>query len=453
MAQPYQFGDARVRTNKYTPYVYKSIASLIPVKRPGLGTMAVDDKMRVYFDPALFTEWPIDKSTFVILHEGMHVILRHAKRCRTLLGENPTQEQLKVWNFAADATVNHTLRDAGLPVPNECVTYRSLGLPENLSTEECYKRLTEQAQEADEDAPGSPQSDESGTEGDGDSEGSGESEGSSEPSDDTDGATGGGMAPGEPYDGERPAPGEGSGGSCADGQPRPWECPAESEGGPAEMSDYDQDMIERAVAEDIERYARENRGTMPGSLAKLAADILRPKVDPFKQIAAAVKYAVTVVPGCGDYTWRKLPRRSPPGACRLPASIKPVPRATVIVDTSLSMGSEDHGLALGAIQLGLRSVPSNRLRIMVGGTRPEKVKDVFRVEDVELLAGGGTDMGALIEAAAIERPTPDAIVVLSDGETGWGSPVVPRVVAVLTRKPGWGSLPPPWITTIKLYEA
>lgn len=473
----YGFAEARMRCGKFMPYIYKNVACLIPVKRPGLGTMAVDDRMRVYYDPAVFAEWPIDKATFVILHEAMHVILRHGQRCRAGLGENPTLEQLQRWNIAADAAVNYSLRQCRLPIPKDAIMPATLGFPDNLVVEDYYRLLLEQAdqqqtgQNGEESQP--PEPDVSGSE---PSEGQQEChseaqeppEGPKDPKDgpdseaaseapgdadggDPDGAASDGMAPGEAYDGDQPSPGGGSGGSCADGQPRPWECPAEEAGGPAEMSEFDQKMVERAVAEDIERYEREKGiGSTPGSLSKLAASILRPKVDPFKQLAAAVKYAVTVTSGCGDYTWKKLPRRSPPGACRLPASVQPVPRATVIIDTSASMNQDDLAKALGVVQQGLRSVPTSRLRVMVGGTRVEGVQNVMRVEDVELLDGGGTDMAALIEAAADERPTPDAIIVLSDGGTGWGSRVVPRVVVCLTTKP-W-DMPPDWITTVKLYE-
>ena len=99
------------------------------------------------------------------------------------------------------------------------------------------------------------------------------------------------------------------------------------------MDDYDQQMIQRAVAEQIDRRAKD-QGDAPGYLTRFAEEKLRPTVDPFKALHAAVKYAVTATTGRGDYIWRKLPRRSPPGGLRLPSPIRPAPRATVIVDTS-----------------------------------------------------------------------------------------------------------------------
>jgi hypothetical protein len=59
-------------------------------------------------------------------------------------------------------------------------------------------------------------------------------------------------------------------------------------------------------------------------------------------------------------------------------------------------------------------------------------------------------MAEMIRAACEERPAPKAIMVVTDGETGWPrEPVAPRVVVCLTRKPRC-SMPPKWIDTVIL---
>ena len=71
---------------------------------------------------------------------------------------------------------------------------------------------------------------------------------------------------------------------------------------------------------------------------------------------------------------------------------------------------------------------------MLAGDTAVRSQNVFRPEQVELAGGGGTDMSALIVAAAEERPAPKAILVATDGYTGWPrEPVAPRVVACLTK--------------------
>ena len=167
-----------------------------------------------------------------------------------------------------------------------------------------------------------------------------------------------------------------------------------------------------------------------------------------------MKYAVGCTSGFGDFTYRKPNRRQPIGGALLPAHVKPIPRVTLIVDTSGSMGEGDLALALGVIGNALRSLPDPRgLRVMAGDTAVASAVNVFRPEQVELAGGGGTDMAALIVAAAEERPAPKAILVVTDGFTGWPpKPVGPKVVACLTQA-RTAERVPEWIDTVALNPA
>ena len=99
------------------------------------------------------------------------------------------------------------------------------------------------------------------------------------------------------------------------------------------------------------------------------------------------------------------------------------------------MEKSDLALALGVIGNGLQSFPDLRsLRVLAGDTAVACAKNVFRLEQIEFSGGGGTDMAAMIVVAAEERPAPKAILVVTDGYTGWPpKPVGPRVVACLTQ--------------------
>jgi predicted metal-dependent peptidase len=410
--------------------------------------------MRVYYDPAMFAERSIDECTAAILHEDLHVLLRHFERADQYMGVDPTAQQWGWWNEACDLTVNQTLRKAKVPMSEGWLMPEKYGFDENLSVEQYYDLLSKK----DEDPPPQQPSDQGQDDQQGDQQDD-QGQPDDSPGDDQqqgqqDDPAGG--PSGEPYDGdEHPEPGKGSGGSGADGVPRPWECPSPAECNTPGMDDYDQQMIERAVAEEIEKYQREKgEGEVPGYLTRFAEAKLRPKVDPFRALHAAVKYAVTATTGRGDYTWRRLPRRWPPGGLRLPSPIKPVPRATVIVDTSGSMGTRELAQALGVVEQGLRSVPSGGIRVLAGDRCVQSAQKVFRADQVELKGGGGTDMGRLIEQAADERPAPDAVVVITDGWTPWpSSPVRPRVVACLTEEPNSDSYKvPEWITKVVLHD-
>jgi predicted metal-dependent peptidase len=93
------------------PYMTHQVMTLIPVKRPGLGTMAVDEYCRMYFDPAFLAERDLKHLAFVVLHEAIHVWSRHAKRCVRLLGERPANDRLDLWRLAVDAATTATLTE------------------------------------------------------------------------------------------------------------------------------------------------------------------------------------------------------------------------------------------------------------------------------------------------------------------------------------------------------
>ena len=112
------------------------------------------------------------------------------------------------------------------------------------------------------------------------------------------------------------------------------------------------------------------------------------------------------------------------------------------------MNQRELAKALGVIERGLHSVPS--IKVIAGDTSARAVKTVFKANDVELAGGGGTDMARLVERAAEDRP--DAIVVVTDGWTGWPKlPVQPRVVACLTEEPP-GYPVPDWIAKVVLED-
>ncbi len=460
-----KLAEARILAARKMPYMTHQVMSLLPVEKPGLGTMAVDDYGRMYFDPVFLEERDLQHLSFVVLHEALHVWGRHSKRAKRLLGEKPARDRLGAWRKAVDASVNDVLEQSGLQCPAEGVTPGKLGLPRNKTPEEYFDLLVQQAeqgqgqpQQQPADNGGQDQPQQQQQEGDGDEsqaedqegQGKGQGDGQGDAGDEGEGqADGQGEGQGEGLGDANAAE---TGGSSADGQPRPWEDGPPSEDHPG-MAEHEQNLVEAAVAKAIEQHQQQRgRGSVPGGLARQAADLLHPKVDPARELLAKVRFAVGCTSGFGDFTYRRLNRRQPAGGALLPAHVKPIPRVTVIIDTSGSMNESDLALALGVLGNALRSLPDPRgLRVLAGDTAVACAKNVFRPEQIELNGGGGTDMSALIVAAAEERPAPKAILVVTDGETGWPSaPVAPRVVACLTRKPRCCSMPPAWIDTVVL---
>jgi predicted metal-dependent peptidase len=97
---------------------------------------------------------------------------------------------------------------------------------------------------------------------------------------------------------------------------------------------------------------------------------------------------------------------------------------------------------------GLRQ---RQVRVLSVDATVGAVRRVSRAAQVTLAGGGGTDMGAGIEAAAALRPRPSVTIVLTDGFTPWPDRAPPgmRVVVGVLREPGlpaWA--PPTWARAV-----
>ncbi len=503
---PMELSVARLKAQHLMPYMIHQVMALVPVARSGLGTLSVDRHWRLYYDPAFLVQRTADEAAFIVLHEALHCYLNH---CRRLPESHNSPAALELSNIAKDLAVNSMLVLSRLAAPEDAVLPSEYGFRDGLSCEEYYDLLLQKKQQEeqahdraegdqdreDEEEPeqqgGKDQQEEQGDQEDQAEEQQQEREGADHEESDQhqerqdegdqgrdggpdqaqdqgqdqdespsagegEGAEGG-LAPGEQWDGSPPNRSAGDGGSSHDGIPRPWECPAPAEGEeanevPAGPDPCRQDDIRQATARQIEQEAASGRGDIPAGLRRSARDLLHPPVNPVEELKASVRFAVTAVSGFGDYSYRRLPRRRPPGAATMPGHICPLPQVTVIADTSGSMGSDDLGLALGTIAQVIKGLPNPRgVRVLAGDSTVGSAKNVFRPDQVELLGGGGTAMDELIEAAMDEKPRPTVILVVTDAETPWPQePVAARVIACLTRKPRWCAPPPSWIETVLL---
>lgn len=462
--EPYDFAEARYRCSHILPYTYSQVCSLIPVPTPKIDTLAVDEWCRVYYNPDLVGKWPLHEFALAIEHEALHVLMRHCDRAKEYLGAQPKKWELEYWNWAADFCVNETLKQAGQQIPQDWLLpsrFKQAKLPPNQTVEQYYELLVQAARDEAEKGPsGPPEPDglpnpflggdgsgegqgEQGSQSGGDSSGQGDQDGQ-------DGQSGGGSGD-QQEQGSAGQPGAGGGGSAADGQERPWEVGEPEQSGVAGLNEFERTMIERVTAQKIEKHQKE-KGTVPGQLERFAQEILHPKVDPFREIYSQTKHATAVKPGRGLYTWKRMARRQPAGGLRLPAAYRPEPLVLVVVDTSGSMSEEDLGKALGMIELGTRHLSAGNLRVMSGDTEARSVQKVFRrVDKIDLLGGGGTDMGKLVDQAAAQVPPPDAILVVTDGFTEWTAekPDMKVVVVLTETEPDCYPIPD-WMTKIEL---
>jgi predicted metal-dependent peptidase len=416
---------ARVWAAHQAPYMASALLALDPVvvdqsdepesNRLDLGALPVDQQWHVYLDPDVLAEMTVPTIGFWLVHQVSHLLRHHAERSPVRVPAGRTTrprtqsagEQL--WNAAADAEINDDLVAGNTARPEEAVTPSTLGLPDSLTAEQYWDALG----------------------GGGTDDGSGTDDGTH--------AT-------EPGDRAAAAAGRGHDcGSGCDGAARPWDS------GEPGLGASGQKLLERDVARRIEEHQR-RYGTTPAGWRRWAEEILQPTVSWQRLLASAIRRGVADVAGRVDFSYRKPSRRSSLGGdVILPSLRQPLPKVAMVLDTSGSMN--DHLLAqsLAEVDGVLRGLGVGRrhLQIVCCDAQAFEAQKIMRARDVELLGGGGTDMGAGLATAAALRPRPDLIVVLTDGHTPW-PPQPPRGIRVIVGLMDPSGCVPEWARAIAI---
>ena len=341
------------------PYLASGIFATQVTAAPGSATVAVDERWRLRADPDVAAGWTAAQFGSTLVHHVCHLLRAHAERARAL-GIRP--EDAREWTRAADAEINDDLIPAGLELPGDPVLPHHLGAdPGGLAEQYFHPGYAAEGNDAE----------------------------------------------------------AGDCGSGADGQPRPGDGPAGGDG-QGGLPGWQADLLRRQVAQEILRAGRE-RGTVPAGLARWAQEILAPVVNWRTLLAAELRRAVADRAGAADYSYRRPSRRAAAvGNVVLPALRRPVPDVAVVCDTSGSMSDELLAMALAEVEGLLRSLGVTRqLRVLACDAAAGPAQRVSSARQVELVGGGGTDMGAGIAAAAALRPRPAITVVLTDGFTPW----------------------------------
>jgi len=363
------------------PYLASGVFGAAVIPSPGSGTVSVDESWRMRADPELTADWTAAQLGSVLIHHVCHLLRSHGERAQAV---TTGPEEARAWVRAADAEINDDLVPAGLDLPGQPILPRHLGAEDGLLAEQYFEHVR-----------------------------------------------------------VREASGRRSGswldcGSGADGVPRPGE-------GPGGLPGWQADLLKRQVAQDVLSYARQ-AGTVPAGLLRWAEQTLNPKVDWRRLLAAELRRAVAQVAGAVDYSYRRPSRRSAvAGDVVLPALRRPVPEVAVVCDTSGSMNDDLLAMVLAEVEGLLRALGlARQVRVLACDTAVAPAQRVTSARQVQLIGGGGTDMGAGIAAAVALRPRPAVTVVLTDGYTPWPAqaPKGTRVVVGLLGAqapdaPGW----------------
>lgn len=235
-------------------------------------------------------------------------------------------------------------------------------------------------------------------------------------------------------------------GSGADGVRRDWERPP---AGASRVSEREAALIRARVAEDVLAAAR--AGDVPAGWQRWAAELARSGVDWRRVLAGEIRAGVAATIGLVDYSYRRPSRRASTSPdIVLPALERPVPEVAVVVDTSASMDEAQLGRAVAEVDGVIRRLGVHEASVLSVDAAVHGVARRRRADPLALAGGGGTDMSAGIAAAALLRPRPCLIVVLTDGDTDWPdrAPAGTRVVVGLVTD---AIAPPPtpsWARTV-----
>jgi predicted metal-dependent peptidase len=379
-----QLAAARLWAATRFPYLATGVFGATVIAEPGSGSVSVDEGWQMRADPDLTAGWTPAQLGSVLIHHVCHLLRTHGERAQAA-GVRP--DEADTWVRAADAEINDDLVPAGLDLPGRPVLPRDLRAEDGLLAEQYFDGIRRAARAGSEAGAGT--------------EARSASSGSPE-------AAGTWLDCGSGADG-MPRPGEGSG-----GLPR-WQA----------------ELLRRQVAQDVIMHGKQP-GTVPAGLLRWAEEILAPKVNWRALLAAELRRAVAEVAGAVDYSYRRPSRRSAvAGQVVLPALRRPVPEVAVVCDTSGSMTEDLLAMALAEVEGLLRALGlARQVRVLACDTAVAPAQRVSSARQVQLVGGGGTDMGAGIAAAAALRPRPAVTVVLTDGYTPWPS-VPPKGMRVV----------------------
>jgi predicted metal-dependent peptidase len=411
LAQLAQLAAARLWAATRFPYLATGLFGAQVIADPGSGTVSVDENWRMRADPELTGQWSPAELGSVLIHHVCHLLRTHAERAAAAGVAADQPGEARDWVRAADAEINDDLVPAGLDLPGHPVLPRDLGAQDGLLAEQYFAALRAGRRPA----PG------------------------------PEGGLGGGTT-------DRSAQGKSGDaegrwldcGSGADGVPRPGDTP----GG---LPDWQADLLRRQVAQEVLAHAK-LAGNVPAGMLRWAEETLSPRVNWRKVLAAELRRAVSEVSGAVDYSYRRPSRRSAvAGSVVLPALRRPVPEVAVVCDTSGSMTAGLLAMVLAEVE-GLLSALglARQVRVLACDTAVAPAQRVTSARQVQLVGGGGTNMGAGLLAAAALRPRPAVTVVLTDGYTPWPSapPKGIRVVVGLLgpRAPA----APPWARAVRV---
>jgi predicted metal-dependent peptidase len=234
-------------------------------------------------------------------------------------------------------------------------------------------------------------------------------------------------------------------------------------GGPAEDNELDEQ--EASVIDDVDAFnirqevriaiSRSDPSNVPGGMTRWAIDTNDDSRIHWKTLLrGALAREAHSSSGLARATWTRSHRRSQPQDTFLKPGYRRLGlRIAVVLDTSGSIDQSLLDIAASELQGLLRTVRGGTLTLIPCDSQSHVPRQLKQASMIPAPGGGSTDLRVGISCAAEVVPSPDLIVVLTDGVTPWPrrAPERTRVIAVVIspRSP----LPSgPGITAIRVHD-
>jgi len=373
----------------------------------------------------------------VIIHEALHVILKHSNRGLDFQNKLPfaiRNQFHQLMNICFDFEINDDLEDVGCKFPDIGLFFpQNYGYKKHLLGEEYFNQFVKAYEEWAEDhceTCGQEKDRQSGQDQQDNQEGQ-------DNQDNQDGQDGqGGDGEQDNQDGQEqeqntcPSCGKPKLDGCSGGKkgkkniasaPNP-RCgsgannPHEIEKTLKEEGHLTDEQLER-VRKEVAKAAEEHKksiGSVPHSLTILIKELLESKpIDWRKQLAKYVRKEVELVRGLVNPTYSRLSRRQYNKDIVFPAYVAPKPKIGVLIDTSGSMSETELGMGLGQIQKMLKNL-QGEIWVAVVDCVVHNVFKARTVKDIQakLTGGGGTDLREAIRV--LDDKGCDCVVGVSD---------------------------------------
>ncbi|MGN7157721.1 vWA domain-containing protein [Dietzia cercidiphylli] len=402
------FRLGRMLAVQHMPYWARALFALSPLVAPDLATFAVDARWRLYMDPDLLTgpgRWDTPTVAAVLLHEIGHLLRDHAGRAQAM----PAPLAHTAWNYAGDAEINDDLLAAGVALPEGVVTPAALGCADGDVAEHYYAAICDESHPMHDEATAATGMDDAGC---------------------------------------------GSGAGCTAVAAEIGASDGDEADAPAGLAEAEAERVRTLTARDTVSFGSTGRGTVPAGITRWASDALTPAPVPWQTIlAAAVRRSMADAAGRMNYTYSRPSRRQIPGIVR-PAMRQPLVTVAVVVDTSGSMSPTELDEAVGQVRRVARTsgVAGSSVQVITCDAQATDAQRATGTGTVALTGGGGTDMRVGIAAAMRVRPTPDVVVVLTDGFTPWPEAGIGArlICGLIAAQPETVPDPPAWAARVDI---